>query len=126
MQRLLLVICAALLLAACTTSQPLTQQARSPNLQVKLTLDALAPGVRQAQIAISDRNGQPVEAETVIVAPSMSGMGHSNPELVAVRQGPGRYGLQGELFSMAGSWQLAVVVRHGGMNETVQFQFELG
>lgn len=123
---LLPAILLGLLLGACAAPSPAQiWQARSATLQVELSLDAAASGERQAAITISDRAGRPVEADAVILAPTMPGMGHSNPELAAERAAPGRYRVRGELFSMRGEWQVAVVVRRGSLSETVTFAIEI-
>jgi hypothetical protein len=108
-------------LVGCGAPEAVVTQAHSEQYQVRLAIDAAALGRRVAQIEVRDRAGAPVEAEAVIVAPSMADMGHAAPELVAERQGDGSYRAVGELFSMRGEWLLSVVVRRGGSSETLQF-----
>jgi nitrogen fixation protein FixH len=122
---LLLMLAASVLLVACGEGAAPRWQAVSASYQVQLTLDAIAQGDRQVQIDLRDRSGRPVEAAAITIAPTMSAMGHTQPELTAVAEGPGSYTASGELFSMLGAWEVAVVVRHGDVVETVSFPFEV-
>jgi nitrogen fixation protein FixH len=126
MRKLLaLVLAASVLLVACGEGAAPSWRAASASYQVQLTLDAVAQGSRQIQIDVSDRSGRPVEAAAITIAPTMSAMGHTQPELTAVAQGSGSYTASGELFSMLGAWELAVVVRYGDGVETVSFPFDV-
>jgi nitrogen fixation protein FixH len=123
MRKLLIIIVVglmALLLVGCGSS-PISQQALGEQYQVRLTLDAATRGNRNIQIELRDQAGQPVSADSVIIAPSMVGMSHAQSELVATLAAPGLYRASGELFSMTGTWELAVAVRQGPINETVTF-----
>lgn len=115
---------ALLILAACGARE-VSQQATSAQFQVRLSLDAAATGSRVAQINVLDRDGRPVVADSVILAPTMGGMGHSLPELVATPEAPGHYRATGELFSMGGLWELAVAVRRGSAAESVCFSIDV-
>lgn len=122
---LALVLAASVLLAACGEGAAPRWQAASASYHIQLTLDAVAQGTREVRIDLSDRSGRPVEAAAITIAPTMSAMGHTQPELTAVARGPGRYTASGELFSMHGAWEVAIVVRHGEVVETVSFPFDV-
>jgi hypothetical protein len=49
-------------------------------------------------------------ADAVRISTVMPDMGHATPELTAQPAGPGRFRASGELFFMAGGWELAVDV----------------
>ncbi|MFG1695327.1 FixH family protein [Nonomuraea sp. NPDC049309] len=48
------------------------------------------------------------DADTVNVSAVMPDMGHAMPELTATEREPGRFIAEGELFSMAGAWEVTV------------------
>jgi nitrogen fixation protein FixH len=125
MGKLLLLLLATVMLAGCGAGATPRWQATSTSYQIQLTLDAIAQGERRVQIDVSDRTGRPVEAAAITIAPTMSAMGHTQPELTALATEPGSYTASGELFSMLGAWEIAVVVRHGETIETVYFPFDV-
>jgi hypothetical protein len=119
--RLLIIIVCLLALAACGGSG-ITQTTQTTSYQVKLSLDGTSFGEHMATIEVSDRSGQPVAADQVVLAPVMESMGMAAPEQVAQSVGPGRYQVQGEFFSMIGEWEVDVRVSTGGKEEVARFK----
>jgi len=68
-------IVAVALAGACTQPQPQSLQADTPSYHVQLDLDAASLGQRTATIEITDTRGDPVDAEQVVVTPTMADMG---------------------------------------------------
>ncbi|MDH6580227.1 FixH family protein [Kitasatospora sp. MAP5-34] len=86
-------------------------------VQVRLPRPSAAAG--QADITVDRRDHAPVELERVTLAAVMPSMGHAMPALTAEPAGPGRYQTHGQLFLMAGSWQLTVSLNGPSGTETV-------
>lgn len=55
----------------------------------------------------------PPDVAAVSLFATMPQMGHMTGEITAVREGPGRFRAEGELFTMPGRWELTV--RAGGV-----------
>lgn len=117
----LLALGMVLLLAACGGTPALSQ--KTATYAVELQLDSLAVGDRTATVQIRDQSGQPVEAEQVILSPTMLSMGMASPEVTAKPNGGGRYTGEKLLISMTGDWELDVKIQHGGNSETARFLF---
>ena len=109
------------LLAACGGSG-VVQTAQTATYNVKLALDAASFGQRTATIELSDKSGQPAQAEQVVIAPLMESMGMASPEQTAQPLGNGRYQVQGEFFSMVGEWEFDVRISRGGAEEIARFK----
>jgi hypothetical protein len=117
-------IVAVALAGACTQPQPQSLQADTPSYHVQLDLDAASLGQRTATIEITDTRGDPVDAEQVVVTPTMAEMGMTRPTLVADEIEPGRYQATGELFTMLGEWTLTVRVESAGADDEATFTVE--
>ena len=76
---------------------------------------------RTATIEVTDAQGDPVDADEVVVTPVMTEMGMTRPALVADELEPGRYRATGELFSMLGEWNLTVRVERAGVDDEATF-----
>lgn len=72
---------------------------------VTVVLDRASTGPVDVRIDTAD------SVAAVSLSPAMTGMGHLNPEVVAQQEKPGQFTARGELFTMAGHWELAVRVR---------------
>ncbi|MFO7169854.1 MAG: FixH family protein [Chloroflexota bacterium] len=123
MRQIVLLLCAAVLLAGC--GGPAPQTAETDSYRVTLRLEGESIQERTATIEVFDRAGQPVTAERVVIAPVMRDMGMASPEVLAQPDGPGRYVARGEFFSMLGIWELDVRVTAGGFQETATFRVEV-
>lgn len=82
--------------------------AATPDYTVQVRLPHPDTGSDQADITVGRRDHGPVQLEQVTVDALMPSMGHAMPALTAAATGPGQYRTQGQLFLMAGSWQLSV------------------
>jgi hypothetical protein len=111
-------------LAACGGSG-ITQTGQTEDYNIQLSLDGVDFGEHTATIDVSDRGGQPVTAEQVVLAPLMESMGMASPEQTAKPIGPGRYQARGEFFSMLGEWDVDVRVSAGGKEETMRFKVQV-
>ncbi|MFG1694067.1 hypothetical protein [Nonomuraea sp. NPDC049309] len=65
------------------------------------------------------RIGVDPEPDEVSVFAVMPHMGHTTPELPAGRDATGGYVVRGELFTMAGAWEISVRVRGGPGTEVI-------
>ncbi len=120
----LAVVALALLLAACGGGgTTLTQQTQS--YTIKLTLDTIAVGDRMVTVELADKAGRPIEAEQVMITPTMLSMGMASPEVTAQPAGGGRYQAEKVLVSMTGDWEMDVRVRANGADETARFTFNV-
>jgi hypothetical protein len=118
------VIAAVAFAGACSQSQPQSLQADAGSYHVQLDLDAASLGRRTATIEVTDAQGDPVDADEVVVTPVMTEMGMTRPALVADELEPGRYRATGELFSMLGEWTLTVRVEAAGADDEATFTVE--
>jgi nitrogen fixation protein FixH len=116
-------IFAMVLLAAC--GAPAWQSAETDRYTIRFQLEGSGVGNRTALIELRDRAGQPVAAESVVVAPVMNDMGMASPEVTAQPDGSGRYRGNNTLISMLGVWELAVRVRAGGAEDVATFRVEV-
>jgi hypothetical protein len=78
---------------------------------VTVVLDRAAPGQVSVQVTVLTAQRTPADVEAVTVSAAMPGMGHATSPLAARRGADGRYLARGELFAMAGVWQLGIDVR---------------
>jgi hypothetical protein len=78
---------------------------------VTVVLDRATPGEVSVQITVQTAQRTPADVDAVSVSAAMPGMGHATSPLVARRGADGRYLARGELFAMAGVWQLGIDVR---------------
>ncbi|MBB5957193.1 hypothetical protein FHS29_003786 [Saccharothrix tamanrassetensis] len=85
-----------LLLATSPGAEPV----RLDRSGVAVQLDKAGTGSVNAQVE--------VPAQTVSLYATMPRMGHLTPEIAATQEKPGLFRATGELFSMAGLWELAV------------------
>lgn len=65
-------------------------------------LDKASTGTVAAQVEV------PADVAAVSLFATMPRMGHMTPEVVAEQEQPGRFRVTGELFPMAGRWELTV------------------
>lgn len=117
-------LCLLLLLAACGGSG-ITQSSQTDTYNVQLSLDGAGFDERTATIEITDRSGQPVTADQVVLAPTMKSMGMAAPEAPARMVAPGRYEAQSAFFSMLGEWDVVVRVSAGGAEEVASFKIQV-
>ncbi|AQZ62485.1 unnamed protein product [[Actinomadura] parvosata subsp. kistnae] len=83
---------------------PVELTGRGAHYTVRLELEP-GTGPREVRIGVEPR------AAEVSVFAVMPHMGHTTPELAAPRDGTGRHVARGELFTMAGAWELGIRVR---------------
>jgi hypothetical protein len=69
---------------------------------VTVSLDRASTGAVAAEVEV------PADVAAVSLSATMPQMGHMTPETVAEQQQPGRFRATGELFPMAGLWELTV------------------
>ncbi|SDJ05550.1 hypothetical protein [Nonomuraea jiangxiensis] len=73
------------------------------------------PGLLEARLEIHPAT--PAEVSVFAVMPHM---GHTTPELAARGDGPGRYVARGELFTMAGAWEIGIRVEDTSGAEVIK------
>jgi len=82
---------------------PLTMSSTGARYAVTVLIPKPTTGRVAAEIRVT--TGDP---HTVAVSTVMTGMGHATPEIVADQRQPGRFQAEGELFPMAGVWEVSV------------------
>jgi hypothetical protein len=92
----------------------------SADYTVQLGLPHPSPRADQlVDVTVARRDHAPVGLDQVTLDALMPSMGHTMPALTAVQTAPGHYRTQGQLFLMAGSWQLTVSLHGANGTETV-------
>jgi hypothetical protein len=97
----------------------------SPHYAVTVTLDGPRTGVVDVEVAVTARDGGAITVEAVRLSATMPRMGHVTPEVVAHRTAPGRFRAHGELFVMAGVWQLGVQITGPAGTELVTVEIPI-
>ena len=121
-------LCLSLLLvtlAGCGGSGGITQESQTERYAVRLNLDGTGFGERTATIDINDRSGSPIAVDQVVLAPVMREMGMAAPEVTAQAVASGRYQAKGQLFVMAGVWEVDVRISAGDTEEVASFKIEV-
>ena len=95
---LAVVAAVVVLLSALTGAEPV----RLNRDGITVQLDRAGTGTVTAQVEV------PPEVTAVAMHATMPQMGHLTPEVVAIRETPGVFRATGELFAMAGRWELTV------------------
>ena len=108
-----------LVLMACGGAAPQSVQTESYTLTLRMSGAGLDS--RTVTLDIVDGAGQPVRADSVVLAPIMRDMGMASPEVTLQPSGAGQYTASGPFFSMLGTWELDVRVTAGGTVETAVF-----
>ncbi|MEN9939155.1 MAG: hypothetical protein RLZZ387_5734 [Chloroflexota bacterium] len=124
MRRTIALLLAIALLSACGAGAP-RQTAETDSYTVTFELAGAGMDERVATVEVTDKSGQAVDAEQVVIAPVMRDMGMASPEVVAQRERPGRYTARGAFFSMLGEWEMDVRVSAGGAEETASFTVQV-
>ncbi|MBF8186950.1 hypothetical protein ITP53_14610 [Nonomuraea sp. K274] len=91
---------------------PLELTGRGAYYTVRVNLEP-DTGPLEARIRVDP---EPAEVSVFAVMPYM---GHTTPELAAHHDSTGRYVARGELFTMAGAWELGIRVRGGPGTEVI-------
>ncbi len=117
-------LCLLVLLTACGGAG-ITQSSQTDHYTVQLSLDGAGFDERTATIEITDRSGQPIAVDQVVLAPIMKSMGMASPEAPARMVAPGRYEAQGVSLSMLGEWDVDVRVSAGGAEEVANFKIQV-
>lgn len=97
------VIAAAVLLLVASPSAEPVSFSRSG---VTVRLDSASTGRVSVQVEV------PTRVRAVSLFAAMPRMGHLTPEISATQEEPGRFLAIGELFSMAGVWELSAFRVH--------------
>jgi hypothetical protein len=92
----------AVLVALSFTLLPGADPLRLSRSGVTVSLDKASTGAVAAEVEV------PAAVVAVSLSATMPQMGHMTPETVAKQQQPGRFRATGELFPMAGLWELTV------------------
>ncbi|MET9406526.1 hypothetical protein ABZX90_12295 [Streptomyces sp. NPDC002935] len=106
----------ALLIAGSGEEEPGTVlTGSSDHYDVRVRLDLLTTATTTADIEVTGRGRDPGDLGGVSVEAVMERMGHAMPPLAAEALGDGRFRARGQLFVMAGEWELGVRLRtaHG-------------
>ena len=100
-------------------------QGQSADLKYRLVINPGKIGENTIEVALTDPNGKPIEgADAVIVRFTMldMAMGVQEEYLQPAANKPGYYTATGNDLSMAGQWQITLVVRRTGFDD-VQISF---
>jgi hypothetical protein len=113
---LAVVVAAVAVAAVLLVSGPGAGPIRLDRAGTTVLLDRAGTGTVAAQVEV------PPDVAAVSLHATMPRMGHLTPEVVAERERPGRFRATGELFPMAGRWELTVRAD----DETVTFDITVG
>jgi hypothetical protein len=112
------------LLVACGLGA-ITQTNQTQRFTVVMSIDGQTVAPRIITLTITDKNGNPAQVDSVILAPVMREMGMASPEMTATALGNGRYEIKGQPFSMLGVWELAFRISAAGQEDTTSFMVEI-
>jgi hypothetical protein len=105
----------ALLTAGSGEEEPQTVlTGSSDHYDVRVRLDRLTTATTTADIEVIGRGRDPGDLDGASVEAVMERMGHAMPSLAAEALGHGRFRARGQLFAMAGEWELGVRLRTAG------------
>lgn len=105
--------------------QGLTQAVTADDLRIRLHVRPGAVGFNRFAVELAGVRGQSVlDVERVAMRFRMLAHDMGESELILRRSGTSRYEGEGQLFSMAGPWQVTVLVRRPGRDD-VRAQFRL-
>jgi hypothetical protein len=113
---LAVVVAVVVVVALSLVSAPDAGPVRLDRDGTTVLLDKAGTGTVAAQVEV------PADVAAVSLYAAMPRMGHLTPEVVAERERPGRFRATGELFPMAGRWELTVRAD----DETVTFDITVG
>jgi hypothetical protein len=82
--------------------------AESARLRFVLTPASTRSGVNSFDLRITDRAGNPVRGDEVVVEPAMPQMGHAIAPITAGPLEPGHYRVTDVGLFMAGQWEITV------------------
>ncbi|MEU6716461.1 hypothetical protein ABZ897_33770 [Nonomuraea sp. NPDC046802] len=99
---------------------PVELSARGTHYAVVVALD---PGTGPVEASVEIEPASPAEVSLFAVMPHM---GHTTPEIPARRDGAGRYVARGELFTMAGVWEISVRVQGASGTEVIKVNTLVG
>ncbi|MEV4018942.1 hypothetical protein AB0J35_51510 [Nonomuraea angiospora] len=99
---------------------PVELSARGTHHAVVVALD---PGTGPAEERVEIEPASPAEVSLFAVMPHT---GHTTPEIPARRDGAGRYVAHGELFTMAGVWEIGVRVQGASGTEVIKVNTLVG
>lgn len=85
------------------TAGPLDVTTTGARYAATVLIEDPAPGRVTVEVRV-DKG----DADSVAVSAVMAEMGHATPELTTTEREPGRFLAEGELFSMAGVWELTI------------------
>ncbi|MEU5956285.1 hypothetical protein [Streptomyces sp. NPDC047525] len=108
------VVALGLLAFAGSEDAATTVTGSSDHYDVRLRLDRLTTSTTTVDIEVTGRGRDAGELEGASVEAVMERMGHAMPSLTAKPLGEGRFRARGELFVMAGEWQVGVRLRTAG------------
>ena len=108
-----------------TAGGPFMRQGQVSNVNYRLVINPGKIGENSVEVALTDTKGSPIEgADAVIVRFTMldMAMGVQEERLQPVPNQPGYYTTVGSDLSMAGRWQVTLVIRRTGFDD-IQISF---
>jgi len=115
----------AILLSACG-GPGFDQSAQTASYTITMQVDQTHLGDQNVTLTITNRDGQPVTADKVVLTPVMRSMGMASPDTIAQATGPGHYQAQQKIsFSMTGEWDIAVHVTVKNSTEIATFKIPI-
>ncbi|GCE19094.1 hypothetical protein KDK_28940 [Dictyobacter kobayashii] len=107
-------------IVASPISRAAVYQGTVSGLKYTVTIDPARPGQNSIDIVLKDHYGQPLrETDTVTLSANMleMDMGLQKMVLKPVKNSPGHYRTTSTALSMAGNWELTLLIQHAGTKD---------
>lgn len=99
-----------LAISGCGSPDPVQVTGSVSGVSIALEVEQPAAGAQAASLLLTDRAGRPVGGAAVVASATMPQMGHAGQVVTGSALGGGRYALRGDLFPMAGRWDVRIRV----------------
>ncbi|PXX60957.1 YtkA-like protein [Nocardia tenerifensis] len=90
--------------------EPVVLKTGTPQHLVTVTIDSLRLGDTAVDIAVTDRDGAPVDHAAVRIQANQPLMGHAGTPVQAAASGPGRFHAASVPLMMTGPWELRLLI----------------
>jgi copper transport protein len=105
---------------AAVANGPLIRQGHMVDLIYRLVINPGKVGPNTFEIALTDKNGLPVQHADAVIAYFIMqdmDMGIEVLDFLPIKQTPGSYGATASILSMSGHWQIELIVRRAGFDD---------
>ncbi|MBI3913926.1 MAG: copper resistance protein CopC [Chloroflexi bacterium] len=101
------------------SSTLILQTQRADDLRVTFAVSSDLVGTNDFDVKVVDATGAPVANAVVVrILSTHRDMDMGTQEYAATNQGRGHYSFRGGVFSMAGNWNLEILIRRRGLEDT--------